>query len=302
MIHRAAQVALAALLGTFALLPVGAALAQQPEGVPDEPSNPPEASASSAPPPAASSPPPPGSPAAAAPAPAIQGSAALSAVTPSTPQDTTPDAAPPPRTRPLPHHIGIQLGVRTTHIPHSGYDPYADSNGLAQAAFAATYTPWRSLPLSVHLVGEWDIGRTSSIARGDPTSLMIHRIALGIEGRYEPVSRLYLFAKVAPSALHLRGEIEDIPLGATLASRTWTWGLDTTGGAALRLGNAGKEADPGATFWLMLDMGYSFTGEAEMIYRPAELDENEGRRFGDIALPSIRPGGFVTRIAGAMTF
>jgi hypothetical protein len=231
----------------------------------------------------------------------------MSAVTQSTQTDTTApdavrDAAQPPKTRPLPHHFGIQVGVRTTHIPHSGYDPYADSNGLAQASFVGVYTPWRTLPFSVHLVGEWNIGRSTSIARGDPTSLAIHRIALGIEGRYEPVSRLYLFAKVAPSALHLRGEIEDFGLGATLTSRTWTWGLDTTGGAALRLGNAGKEGDPAATFWLMLDMGYSFTGEAEMIYRPAELDENENRRFGDIALPSIGPGGFVTRFGGAVTF
>jgi hypothetical protein len=211
------------------------------------------------------------------------------------------DAPPVARPRPLPHHIGLQFGVRTTNIPASGYDPFAESNGLAQASIAGTFTPWRSLPFSAHAIAEWDVGGSNAEARGATTNLTMFRFALGLEGRYEPISRLYFFAKVAPAALHARSEIEDFALSATLKARSWTWALDTTGGAALRLGDAGKDYDPSATFWLMLEMGYSFAGNAKMVHTPAEIDD-EPRRFGSVALPDLNPSGFLTRFAGAVTF
>jgi hypothetical protein len=127
------------------------------------------------------------------------------------------------------------------------------------------------------------------------------RFALGLEGRYEPISRLYFFAKLAPAAFHVRADIKEVYLGATLKSRSWTWGLDTTGGAALRLGSSGKEDDPSATFWLMLEMGYSFAGKADMVLTPDDVEE-ESRRFGEVTLPGLQPSGFLTRFAGAMTF
>lgn len=217
------------------------------------------------------------------------------------PAANAPDAPPVLRPRPLPHHIGLQFGVRTTNIPNGGYDPFSESNGLAQASIAATFTPWRSLPFSAHALAEWNIGASHAMARGADTSLTMHRFALGVEGRYEPISRLYFFAKLAPAAVHARAEIEDFALSAELTSRSWTWAVDTTGGAALRLGNAGKDHDPSATFWLMLEMGYSFAGEAEMVLTPVE-DQDEPRRFGSVALPGLTPSGFLTRFAGAVTF
>lgn len=217
------------------------------------------------------------------------------------PPPDQPDAPPIVKSRPLPHHIGLQFGVRTTNIPSGGYDPFAESNGLAQASIAGTFTPWRSLPFSAHALAELDIGGSNAMARGAETSLTMLRFALGLEGRYEPISRLYFFAKVAPAAIHASAEIEDYFLSATLKSRSWTWALDTTGGAALRLGNAGKDHDPSATFWLMLEMGYSFAGEAEMVLTPGEI-EDEPRRFGSVALPDLSPSGFLTRFAGAITF
>jgi hypothetical protein len=247
-------------------------------------------------------------------APALQGQSQVPGAISAMPAPPAPDApntntdAPPPadaapdiKARPLPHHIGLQFGVRTLFIPSSGYDPFAESNGLAQASIAGTFTPWRSLPFSAHAIAEWDIGGSNATARGAATNLTMFRFALGVEGRYEPISRLYFFAKLAPAAIHARADIEDYALSATLKARSWTWALDTTGGAALRLGNAGKEHDPSATFWLMLEMGYSFAGEAEMVLTPGAIDD-EPRRFGSVALPGLEPSGFLTRFAGAITF
>ncbi len=214
-----------------------------------------------------------------------------------------PDAAdaPGPRARPLPHQIGLQFGVRITNIPSGGYDPFSDSNGLALASFAGTFTPWQSRPFSLHALADWNIGGSNASARGADSALTMFRFALGLEGRYEPISRLYFFAKLAPAALHVRADIKELYLGATLKSRSWTWALDTTGGAALRLGSSGKADDPSATFWLMLEMGYSFAGKADMVLTPDDVEE-ESRRFGEVTLPGLQPSGFLTRFAGAMTF
>jgi hypothetical protein len=203
--------------------------------------------------------------------------------------------------RPLPHHIGLQFGLRITNIPSSGFDPFSDSNGLAQGSMAATFTPWRSLPFSVHGIAEWNIGGTQARARGAGTRLTMYRFALGAEARFEPISRLYFFAKLVPSAIHARAEVEEMSLGAELKARSWTWALDTTGGAAYRIGNSGKESDPSATFWVMLEMGYSFAGEARMVLTPGEI-EDEPRRFGSVALPGLDPSGFLTRFGGMVTF
>jgi hypothetical protein len=108
------------------------------------------------------------------------------------------------------------------------------------------------------VTAEWNLGSSNALARGDETSLTLYRFAAGLEGRYEPISRLYLFVKLVPAAIHARADIEDPALGATLKSRSWTWSLDATGGAAFRLGSSGKDNDPSASFWLMCDMGYSF--------------------------------------------
>jgi hypothetical protein len=51
----------------------------------------------------------------------------------------------------------------------------------------------------------------------------------------------------------------------------------------------------------MLEMGYSFAGEAEMVLTPGAIDD-EPRRFGSVALPGLEPSGFLTRFAGAVTF
>lgn len=205
------------------------------------------------------------------------------------------------RQRPLTHHFGIHLGARVVHIPSSGYDPFSDSNGLGQSVIAATFTPWRSLPFSAHVAAEWNVGSSNALARGDETSLSLYRFAAGIEGRYEPISRLYLFVKLMPAALHARAEIEDPALNVTLKSRSWAWSLDATGGAAFRVASGGKDHDPAVSFWLLCDMGYSFAGKADMVFTPGDVEE-ESRRFGSVALPGLDPSGFVTRITGALTF
>lgn len=209
-----------------------------------------------------------------------------------------------PARRARPHRFQIQFGLRTTLIPNEGYDPYAEGNGLAQAAFTFAYSPWRTLPFSVYGVGEWNIGGASSaMARGADSALIYNRLALGVEGRYEPISRLYMYLKVMPAAINVSGTFNNYGVFPTLEGDAWTWGLDTTAGAAIRVGNIGRDETPKTTFWFMLDLGYSFAGEANIVLRPTANDDSlEGRRFGGIPLTPFTPSGVLWRFAFSAAF
>lgn len=199
------------------------------------------------------------------------------------------------------HHFGVYIGFRFLNLTHPGYDPYSESDALVQNALGFSFTPWKSERLQLHFLGEWNIGASTAYARGAQTDLLVNRIALGVEGRWMPKSRFYLYAKIVPSVVNLSGKIEDWDLGVDLESSSWAMVLDTSAGAALRLGTAGKAPGRTASFWLMMDWGYAFASQASMTFRPPEI-EDEPRKFGSINLPGLRPGGFVTRASFGVTF
>lgn len=207
----------------------------------------------------------------------------------------------PVMTTPRPHRFGVYLGVRAMNIKNSGYDPYSESDALAQNALGFSFTPWRSRPWSLHFLAEYNYGASTAYARNASTELSVNRFALGVEGRWMPKSRFYLYAKVVPALVRFDGEINDGDLGVTLESVSTAFLLDTSAGAALRLGTAGKEPKRTVSFWLMMDWGYTFATQAAMTFAPANMDD-ETRSFGSINLPGLRLGGFVTRGAFAVTF
>lgn len=197
--------------------------------------------------------------------------------------------------------FGVYIGFRAINVKHPGYDPFSESDALATSAIGFSFTPSRSQRFSLHFATEWNIGSSTAYARGAQTDLLVNRVALGLEGRWMPKSRFYLYARVMPAAVHLAGKIEDWELGVDLESSSWTFAVDTSAGAALRLGTAGKEPKRTTSFWLMMDWGYVFAGQADMTFLPAK-NEEEPRNFGAINLPGLRPGGFVTRASFAVTF
>ena len=150
-------------------------------------------------------------------------------------------------------------------------------------------------------MAEWNIGASNAYARGAQTDLLVNRLALGIEGRWMPRSRFYLYAKVVPAAANIDAEISDYALNGTLETNVWTFLLDTSAGAAVRLGTAGKEPGRTVSFWLLMDWGYTFAKAAEMKFQPVD-ESDPARRFGTINLPNFQMNGFVTRATFGLTF
>lgn len=205
--------------------------------------------------------------------------------------------------QPFEQHWSLGMGFLGSAVDSPGYDPYSKNNTLPMVSLFGTVTPWSTRPLSVHLAFEYNYGGSSATARGDASSLDVHRLSLGVEGRYQPISRMRLFVRAMPSVIRVDGSIQDPYLNSHLAAGSWTWGADLTGGAAARIGAVGHADLPRVSFWLGLDMGYRFAGVTSMRFRPSDLTEDDQtRHFGEVALPNLDLSGFVGKLSFSVGF
>lgn len=217
------------------------------------------------------------------------------------PREEPAPAKPPPQ--PRIQHWSAGFGFTGSAVNSPGFDPYSKSNTLPMISVFGTYTPWVTRPVSVHLGLQYDYGGAGEKARGANASLDIHRLALGLEGRYVPVSRMMLFVRAMPAAVHLGGTIQDPYLNTTLESGSWIFSADVTGGAAARIGSIGHAELPAVSFWVALDMGYRFAPSASMRFRPGNLTaDDEGRRFGEVTLPNLDLSGFIGKLSVSVSF
>ncbi|MEZ4301810.1 MAG: hypothetical protein R3B70_43145 [Polyangiaceae bacterium] len=200
-------------------------------------------------------------------------------------------------------YVSLGLAFSTSLVESKGLDAYSDDDVLPMISVFGTVTPFATRPFSVHLAFGWDWGQTEALARGIPSSLDVHRLSLGIEGRYMPISRLALFVRALPAAIHAEGNVQDASFADHLSAGAWTWGVDLTGGAAARLAAFGNSENPAASVWMGLDMGYRFAGTAEMKLKPAGLTEDDlSRRFGELPMAALDLSGFTGRLHVSVWF
>jgi hypothetical protein len=197
--------------------------------------------------------------------------------------------------------VNLAFGFRVMNVTSAGLDPFATDNGVAQLSLAAGPTLLQRGPLSLATLAEWDYGNKDATARGDKASLTMHRLGVGLEGRFQLARRLMIFAKLSPAAVNLRGTIEDAGLARPLVSRSWNWSLDTTGGVAVMFANTGPRQAPTSRFWFTGELGYGFAGESDMVFAP-EADAADPRKYGSIMLPGLRPSGVLGRMAMVVSF
>jgi hypothetical protein len=194
------------------------------------------------------------------------------------------DASPPPETRSdaelekpddgkLGHHqdhwLGF-VGFRVAKISSSGFDPFADSDDLAQFSVGAGRTVMTSGNFSLAGLFLYDIGGRSSEARGADTDLTVHRLTLGAEARYHFFRQLFAFGRVAPGAIHSIAKVEDLATGVeNQATRDWVFATDLSAGATFELTGFMKYSSRrrvGA--WITFEGGYGFAGETDLSMTP----------------------------------
>lgn len=212
---------------------------------------------------------------------------------------TTADSPPP---EPPPEHryrpeVLLGVGLRGSLIPSAGFDPFSKNDLLFQASLLAGISVLRGGPAEIVLFTGWDIGARKGDARGQESSLTAHRLLGGAETRLYLHRRFFFDAKLAGVAHHIRGTLATTTLDRPLVSRTWTWGLDVSGGAGVVLTGARR----GPRLFLTLDLGYSFAGQASMSYAPKD-DAEDPRKYGSVKLPALKMAGPTSRVGIAVAF
>lgn len=198
-------------------------------------------------------------------------------------------------------HGQVSLGPRVSRVSDPGYDPFADSDDLAQVSVGLGATVLRYQRFSFAGVGFWDYGARSSTARGAITSLDVHRLSIGPEARYHLLTPLYVFVHVLPAFAHSSASLDDGTAGATRYARHWQYGVDSGAGAAFELYGMRSGESLRPRLWVIGEGGYGYLGSSKLVLQP-ESNGGAPERTAPVDLGSLSLSGPYLRISGAVSF
>ncbi len=197
-------------------------------------------------------------------------------------------------------HIEASLGARVSGVSDAGFDPFADSDALAQVSLGLGGTLFAQGRFSLAAYGFWDYGSRSNQARGEATALTVHRLSIGPEARYHLLPRLYLFAHVLPAFAYSQATLDDGVAEVTREARHWAYGADGAAGAAFEMyGRRGRRIHPG--LWLIAEGGYGYLGSTRLRL-VAKEDSGAPQRTAPIDLGSLSLKGPYARLSVAFGF
>jgi hypothetical protein len=192
-----------------------------------------------------------------------------------------------------------QVGMRSSFVTDSSFDPFADSNVLTSFSLGASRTIFDQDAFSLAPGIFWDYGARSGTARGQATSLQTNRLALALEGRYHMAPWVYGLVRVTPGALHQSAQVDDPLSPAPFVAKAWTFAFDASAGAAFLLG---PHSSPSLVhWWLAAEGGYGYAGSASLMMH-SDLAADDPRRTGDLNLGQLALSGGFFRIYGSVTF
>ena len=197
-------------------------------------------------------------------------------------------------------HVEASLGVRVSKVADAGFDPFADSDALAQVSLGLGATVLRAQRFSLSAVGFWDYGQSSSTARGSSTSLAVHRLSVGPELRYQLLTPLYLFVHALPAFAHSEASMDDRVADATRYARHWSYGVDGALGAAFEVYGTRSGESVRPRLWVIAEGGYGYLGSTRLKLLP---DPGQGpERTSPVDLGSLSLSGPYLRVSAALSF
>jgi hypothetical protein len=266
------------------LLTPSLAFAQaQPGGAPpenvEEPAETPPPAPAETPAPAPEAPPP-----AAPPTPWLPQPTAAPTTSPVVDAPAQPDEPLPPAEPPA--WFG-SIGVRTTYVTHTGFDPFATNDALIQGSLELSRRLWKQSALSVAAGIELDFGSRTATARGEETELDTWRLTVGPELRWNLIPQLFLYAQPAVGVSRSSARLADGTSGTDLHARSWDLALDGAAGAAFAFWDL-RNRSSDLRFWVVGEGGYAWTDGSELSLSPDEgsaaPERTEPLDFGELAL------------------
>lgn len=197
------------------------------------------------------------------------------------------------------HFMGL-LGVRTAYIGGPGFDAFADDDALVQSTVGFGRTLHARGDLSLFAVGLWDFGARESSVREQETTLSVHRVALGPEGRLHAARRLYAFARALPAVLNVQAVMTDGTTGASLEVHEWIFGVDATAGVALEVLGEARGASRQPRLWLAAEGGYGWSVPLDLELTPES--GNAPARLEPLDLGELSLQGGFFRVSAALSF
>jgi hypothetical protein len=200
----------------------------------------------------------------------------------------------------------FELGYRGSFVTSPGYNAFSTQDYMAQVSMMASRTLFARGHYSFASGIGWDYGGSGATARGDMTSLTMHRLNVPLEGRVHFGRWGYGFLRAAPGVAVVSTQIEDASAppstGTTqqlLSKSRWLFAADASAGYAW-LAWSGTPSSAGTPrLWLQADGGYGWVADERLNLAP---NVGGDQRVAGIDLgPLSMQGGFF-RIAAAFSY
>jgi hypothetical protein len=190
----------------------------------------------------------------------------------------------------------LEVGYRGSFLPSSGFDPFSTNSYFPEASLAASRTLFVDGSFSFAPGLAWDFAGTSATARGDATSLSVHRLTAPLEGRYHLGAWGYAYARVAPGVLFESARLEDGSAPAPMTKARAVFATDLSAGYAWLAIPWDRPHEMRARLWLQSEVGYGFAGAQRLALAP------EGASGASIDLGTLSMSGAFFRVAAAVSF
>ena len=197
-------------------------------------------------------------------------------------------------------HVQASLGVRVSKVSDAGFDPFADSDELAQVSLGVGGTVFRYQRLSLAAVGFWDYGERNATARGGGSNIYVHRLSVGPELRYQILKPLYAFVHVLPAFAHSKASLEDPVAVTTRSAQHWAYGVDAAAGAAFEVYAIPRGGAFRPRLWAIAEGGYGYLGSTKLLLKPE--GDAAPERTAPVDLGSLSLAGPYLRISAAISF
>lgn len=198
-------------------------------------------------------------------------------------------------------HWLLSGGFRQSFVTEAGYDAFSKDNALPQASFRFGRVLAASGPLSLAVDLAWDFGATSAKARGADSSLVVHRLTAGAEGRYHLFRRWFFFGRVAPGALHADATVNDPVVDRDLTAHVWAFAADFSAGSEVEIAGDARGASTRPRGWLGAEGGYGWAAGSKLSVEPAKASSGPVR-LQPLSLGELAVRGAFVRIFGTLTF
>jgi hypothetical protein len=195
----------------------------------------------------------------------------------------------------------FELGYRGTFVTDRGLNPFSTQDYFSQVSLVASRTLYARGPFSFAPGLAWDYGRSAATARGDGSSLEVHRFAVPLEGRMHFGARGYALLRAAPGIALENAEINDPSAPAPLTKSRWLFATDLSAGYAYPVWSRVDSPDLVPRIWLEADGGYSWIVAQRLNLSP-DLPAGDPRLASGADLGSLAMSGPFFRVAAAISF